>query len=280
MTKPKFSIRSALEDRGQMSFIGVYDVFSATVAQRHFDGIFVSGFGFSASHYGLPDIGFIAWPDIVAFTRRLRTVLPEAHIVVDMDDGYGDPEIAANAALSLEEAGASAIILEDQQRPRKCGHLSGKTLLDLEVYLEKLKRVLAARNKLFVVARTDATEPDDMVRRALASASAGADGVLVDGLENLDVVRSLHDSIDVPIAFNQIAGGRSPGRSWTELRQAGVSMVIYSTPCLFAAQSAIDRSLSALSEADGVLPEPGDGHVGLSDCTTLLDQNLDNRFKS
>jgi 2-methylisocitrate lyase-like PEP mutase family enzyme len=182
---PGSALRSALEDRGQISLIGVYDVFSTTVAQRHFDGIFVSGFGFAASHYGLPDI--------VAFTRRLRTVLPNAHIVVDMDDGYGDPEIAANAALSLEEAGASAIILEDQQRPRKCGHLGEKALLDLDAYLEKLERVLATRNNLFVIARTDAAEPGDMVRRVLASANAGADGVLVDGLESLDVVRSLRE---------------------------------------------------------------------------------------
>lgn len=279
MTMPGSALSSALEDRRQISFIGVYDVFSATVAQRHFDGIFVSGFSFAASHYGLPDIGFIAWPDIVAFTRRLRTVLPDAHILVDMDDGYGDPEIAANAVLSLEEAGASAIILEDQQRPRKCGHLGGKALLDLDAYLEKLERVLATRNNLFVIARTDAAEPGDMVRRALASANAGADGVLVDGLKSLDVVRSIRDSTDVPIAFNQIAGGRSPGRSWSDLRKAGVSMVIYSTPCLFGAQAVIDRDLATLSEADGVLPEPGDGRVGLKDCTTLLEQNLANRYK-
>jgi 2-methylisocitrate lyase-like PEP mutase family enzyme len=152
-------------------------------------------------------------------------------------------------------------------------------LLDLDAYLEKLERVLAIRNNLFVVARTDAAEPEDMVRRALASANAGADGVLIDGLKSLDVVRSVRDGTDVPIAFNQIAGGRSPGRSWTELRKAGVSMVIYSTPCLFSAQAAIDRDLAALSEADGVLPEPGNGRVGLKDCTTLLDQNLAHRFK-
>lgn len=279
MTKHGQTLRTALIDRKQISLIGVYDVFSATVAQRHFDGIFVSGFGFAASHYGLPDIGFIAWPDIVAFTRRLRTVLPDAHIVVDMDDGYGDPEIAANAALSLEEAGASAIILEDQQRPRKCGHLDGKKLLDIDTYLEKLNRVLATRDNLFVIARTDATEPEDMVRRALASADAGADCVLIDGIENLDVIRSVRDNTDVPIAFNQIAGGRSPGRSWTELRESGVSLVIYSTPCLFGAQAVIDRDLAALSEADGVLPEPGSGNIGLKDCTKLLDQNLIQRYK-
>ncbi|MCO6411440.1 MAG: isocitrate lyase/PEP mutase family protein [Thiogranum sp.] len=273
------ALRSALREREPLAFIGVYDVFSATLARRHFEGIFVSGFSFAASHHGLPDIGFIAWPDIVAFTRRLRTVLPDAYLVVDMDDGYGDPEVAAHAALSLEEAGASAVVLEDQQRPRKCGHLDGKALLDLEDYIEKLQRVLEARSDLFVIARTDASEPEDMVRRALASAGAGADAVLVDGLQNLDVIRAVRAGTDAPIAFNQIAGGRSPGRSWTELRDAGVSMVIYSTPCLFGAQAAIDRDLAALKASDGVLPEPGAGRVGLRECTTLLQENLGNRYR-
>ena len=70
-----------------MPFIGVYDAFSASVAARYFDGLFVSGFGFAASHYGLPDIGFIAWPDILAFVQRLRGVLPSHHLLVDIDDG-------------------------------------------------------------------------------------------------------------------------------------------------------------------------------------------------
>ncbi len=276
---PGSALRTALKNRGQLSFIGIYDVFSATMALRHFDGIFVSGFGFAASHYGLPDIGFIAWPDIVAFTRRLRSVFPDAHIVVDMDDGYGDPVIAAQAALSLEEAGASAVILEDQQRPRKCGHLSGKELLEVDAYIEKLEKVLAARSHMFVVARTDATEPEDIIQRAVASSRAGADGVLMDGLGSLDVVRAVRDIVDTPIAFNQIAGGRSRGRSWTELKQAGVTMVVYSTPCLFGAQAAIDHDLAALVEADGVLPEPGGGRVGLQDCVRLLDENLARRHR-
>jgi 2-methylisocitrate lyase-like PEP mutase family enzyme len=272
-------LRSVLKERGQLPFIGVYDVFSATVVQRHFDGIFVSGLSFAASHYGLPDIGLIAWPDIVAFTRRLRDVLPEAHILVDMDDGYGDPEVAAYAARALEDAGASGIILEDQQRPRKCGHLGGKALIDMDDYIEKLERVLAARKNLFVIARTDATEPHDIVQRLTASAGAGADGLLVDGLRDLNLVPVVRDVTDTPIAFNQIAGGRSPSRSWTELRQVGVSMVIYSTPCLFAAQSAVERELAALSEAEGLIPEPRAGRVGLRDCMTLLDDNLARRYK-
>ena len=271
------ALRATLATRDQLSFIGVYDVFSSVVASKHFDGIFVSGFSFAASHYGLPDVGFIAWPDIVAFTRRVRTVLPDAHILVDIDDGYGDPEIAAHVVASLEEVGASGVILDDQLRPRKCGHLGGKLLQDLDVCLDKLQRVLAARRSLFVVARTDAAEPEEMERRALAMAAAGADAILIDGLSDLEVVRSVRAKTTIPIAFNQIAGGRSPGRSWSELKEAGVSIVIYSTPCLFAAQAALDSELKLLRDADGVLPEPGDGRVNLGECTSLLDESLARR---
>src|ERR1700693_2762337 len=137
-----------------MPFIGVYDAFSASVAARYSPGLFVRGFGFAASYYGLPDIGFIAWTDIVAFVQRLRTILPNHHLLVDIDDGYCDTEIACHVVTVLEGLGAWGVVLEDQKRPRKCGHFDGKQILDLDDYLVKLRRVLEVRNKLFVVART------------------------------------------------------------------------------------------------------------------------------
>jgi 2-methylisocitrate lyase-like PEP mutase family enzyme len=101
-----------MADRALIPFIGVYDVFSATLAGRHFDSLFVSGFGFAASHYGLPDIGFITWTDIVDYVQRLRTVLPFHHLLVDIDDGYCDPEVACHVVSVLEAAGASGVVLE------------------------------------------------------------------------------------------------------------------------------------------------------------------------
>ena len=137
------AFRDALKGRDVTCLIGVYDAFSATIASRHFDALFVSGYGFAASQYGLPDVGFIAWTDVLAFVQRLRTILPVHHLVVDIDDGYGGPEIAGHVVRALEQAGASAVILEDQQRPRRCGHASGKQILPLEQYLAKLERVLS-----------------------------------------------------------------------------------------------------------------------------------------
>lgn len=141
-----------------LPLIGVYDVFSATIAAQHYNGLFMSGFGFAASYYGLPglkvkkiiilqilDIGFIAWPDIVDWVRRVRTILPEVHIVVDIDDGYCDTEVACHVVSLLEQAGASAVVMEDQKRPRRCGHFEGKQLLELDQFVDKLRRVLSTR---------------------------------------------------------------------------------------------------------------------------------------
>jgi 2-methylisocitrate lyase-like PEP mutase family enzyme len=270
-------LRQELAKRDIIPFIGVYDVFSASIAAKYYDAIFISGFGFAASHYGLPDIGFIAWSDIVAFVQRVRTILPHHHILVDIDDGYADTEVACHVVSLLEAIGASGVVIEDQKRPRRCGHFDGKQLMDLEEFLEKLKKVLTTRREMFVVARTDAADVNEIARRARAFAEAGADAILVDAIKDLDLVRDLKSQVDKSLVFNQIAGGKSPPCSLRELRDVGVSLVIYSTPCLFAAQAAIVNAIKSLKENDGLLPDAGKGWVDVRGCTALLSENLARR---
>ncbi|MDQ3120498.1 MAG: isocitrate lyase/phosphoenolpyruvate mutase family protein, partial [Verrucomicrobiota bacterium] len=99
---PGQRMRDAVRNGEITPFIGVYDVFSAGMAGRHFDSLFLSGFGFAASYYGLPDVGFITWTDIVSYVQRIRTVLPTHHLLVDIDDGYTDPEVACHVVSVLE----------------------------------------------------------------------------------------------------------------------------------------------------------------------------------
>lgn len=267
---PGSRLRSALSARPVVPFVGVYDAFSAVLAARRFDALFVSGFGFAASHYGLPDIGFIAWTDMVDFVRRIRAVVPDAHLLVDIDDGYVDVETACHVVRQLERAGASGVVLEDQQRPRRCGHFDGKQILPLPDYLAKLERVLEVRQDLLVVARTDATDPADVLTRTEAFAAAGADVVLADGLRDLAMLGRIRAAAGAPVAFNQIAGGKSPRASLSELGEYGAKVVIYSTPCLFPAQQAIEQALDDLSRADGLLPDPDSATIGVAACTAVL----------
>jgi 2-methylisocitrate lyase-like PEP mutase family enzyme len=269
-------LRSAVTAQTLTPFIGVYDVFSASLAARHYDSLFVSGFGFAASNYGLPDVGFITWTDIVAFVQRIRTVLPTHHLLVDIDDGYCDPEVACHVVSVLESIGASGVVLEDQKRPRRCGHFDGKQIMELDEYIAKLKAVLATRRDLFVIARTDASDIDDIATRIRAFAEAGADAVLVDGLKDLEIVKKLSQQVDRPFCFNQIAGGKSPVCTQTELTQAGISIAIYSTPCLFAAQSSIEQAMLTLKAQDGSL---AGSPIGVKDCTSVLNDNLTRRDK-
>jgi 2-methylisocitrate lyase-like PEP mutase family enzyme len=219
----------------------------------------------------LPDTGFITWTDMVDFVRRIRTVLPMHNLLVDIDDGYCDTDVACHVVRLLEAAGASGVVLEDQKRPRRCGHFEGKQILDIDAYLEKLRAVCLARKDLFIVARTDSADPVDIAQRLESFARTDADAVLVDGLRSLDIVRNLSRRIDKPICFNQIAGGKSPPCTLSELRDAGVRLAIYSTPCLFAAQAAIDDAMTALKERDGTL---AGSPVGVRACNQILVNNL------
>lgn len=269
-------LREQIAGPGTTPLIGVYDMYSASIAAKHYDGMFVSGFGFAASYYGLPDIGFIAWPDMVAFVQRLRGAFPHHHLLVDIDDGYVDPEVACHVVEGLERIGASGVILEDQKRPRRCGHADGKQVLPLEEYLDKLEKVLETRQDLVVVARTDATDEHDILHRAERLAATDADVILVDGVRSEEWIRRIRKVVgDKPLLFNQIGGGKSPRLSLTELDELGVDVAIYSTPCLFAAHEAMESALGRLRAADGRLPAvDAAGGVGVKASTSLLERNI------
>jgi len=271
---PQTPIAQLLSKNGPTPFIGIYDTFSAALAAQHFPALFVSGFSFGASHYGLPDIGFIAWSDLVDFVLRIRRIVPNTPLLVDMDDGFGDAKIASHVTLALEQAGATGIVLEDQRRPRRCGHLGGKEILPLEEYLDKLSAVLETRRDLFVVARTDAGDEDEVLRRVAAFEKAGADAVLADGILSLETLRRIRETVSCPIAFNQMAGGKSPVVDLAQLGELGANVIIYSTPTLFAAQKTIGDSLALLKSANGSLSPLLERDCILADCNSQLEAHL------
>jgi 2-methylisocitrate lyase-like PEP mutase family enzyme len=269
------ALRDEVHNDNITPLIGIFDMYSASLAAEHYGGMFVSGFGFAASYYGLPDIGFIAWPDMVSFVQRLRLAFPQQHLLVDIDDGYVDPEVACHVVEHLERIGASGVILEDQKRPRRCGHVTGKQILPIEEYLEKLNLVLETRTELVVVARTDATEESEILRRAEMLAATDADVLLVDGVRSAEWIRKVRGVVgNKPLLFNQIAGGLSPRLSLTELEELGVNVAIYSTPCLFAAHTAIVNALVELRANDGRLAEVKSDDVGVATSIGLLERNL------
>ena len=280
MVNGRQKILKELENGEILPFIGIYDVFSASIAAKYYNSFFLSGFSFAASFYGLPDIGFISWTDMLDFTKRVRSVFFTNNILVDVDDGYGDPEVAAHVIYHLEAAGASGVVIEDQKRPRKCGHFEGKQIMDLYEFIIKLKKVLNTRRNIFVVARTDASNEDEIIKRIRGFEEAGADAILVEAVLNISFVKKLSKVINIPLMINKIAGGKSPNWTLDELKNAGVSLVNLSTPCLFAAYSAIDDAMRQIQKDNGLLREVDDGYPGIASCTSILNENLirrDNR---
>jgi len=253
-------------------FLGIYDCFSASIAAPYSPNLFLSGFGFSASHYGLPDVGYVAWSDIVGAAWRIRQILPRHKLLVDIDDGYVDAHTACHVAAQLDSMGAAMAMLEDQARPRRCGHVSGKRLLPLPDYLEKLKAVLDSRGRMLVLARTDASG-EEIFRRVEAISATAAEALLVDGIDSVETLARVRASTDKPLLFNQIAGGKSPRLSLAELRELRVGLVQYSTPLLFAAQRAMGAALDDLFASGGLLPD-GSGEIGVADCVSLLERNV------
>ena len=255
-------------------FIGIFDAFSATIASKHSYNLFYSGFGFAASHYGLPDIGYIAWSDMVQAAWRIRQILPNHKLLVDVDDGYVDPSVACHVSMQLERMGVAMIMLEDQKRPRRCGHFAGKILLPIDEYMEKLELVLAQRTELCVLARTDA-DGDEIFPRIERFSQTDVDVIMVDGVRSIETLRIIRKMTDKPLLFNQIAGGKSPRVTLSELREAGANLALYSTPCLFAAQTAMNDSLTSIFSDDGRLPDTNGGcSVGLAECSILLQENM------
>jgi 2-methylisocitrate lyase-like PEP mutase family enzyme len=268
-------LRTELEQGDDLEpFLGFFDCFSASIGAQFSSNLFLSGFGFASTYYGLPDNGYIAWSDIVQAAWRVRQILPAHRLLVDIDDGYADTQVACRVVRELDAMGAAMVMLEDQARPRRSGHTDDKILVGLDQYLAKLNAVLDHRRSIGVLARTDASG-EEIYRRVEALGKTRADAVLVDAVPSLDVLRRIRSLTNKPLAFNQIGGGSSPRLSINELRTEGVQIQIYSTPMLFAAQSAMHSALQQIVDAGGRLPDPNlSKQPGVRECLALLEQNL------
>ena len=269
------AFRGEILDKNIVPIIGVYDALSASLSSKYFNAVFCSGYGFSASRYGLPDEGFIAWQDMISYVENMRSISPDIHIVVDIDEGYGDDKIARTVTSRLENVGASAIVLEDQRRPKKCGHLPGKEIISRDEHIKRLTSVLNVRKDLYVIARTDAEDIQEGISRVQDYALAGADAVMVEGLDSKESIKLVRESIpsDVSMGVNLIFGGKMGPISLDELSSLGVNLVIYSTPCLFAAHGAVDNAIRELKENNGVLKGDEFG-VSLAESNKILVSNL------
>jgi 2-methylisocitrate lyase-like PEP mutase family enzyme len=211
---------------------GVYDVATARIAETAgFEAAVVSGYAVSASLLGRPDAGYLQLPEMAGVVARIarRTTLA---LVADADTGFGNALGAMRTVEELIAAGASAIFIEDQVSPKRCGHVAGKEVVAAEEFVGKLRAVDRVRRELapelVVIARTDARgvaggSLDEVIRRGRVYRDAGADVIFPEGLLSLDEVRRCGAEIGAPLMYNMV--GVSPRLPLADLRAAGVFLV-------------------------------------------------------
>jgi methylisocitrate lyase len=224
------------------------------IEEAGFEAVYLSGAALSAGLLALPDVGLFTLTELVQQVDYLtsRVAIP---VIVDADTGFGDTVNVERTVCELERAGAAAIQLEDQVLPKRCGHLSGKSLVSSEEMCAKLRAAADARADpaTVIIARTDARAVegfDAAVDRAKQYLTAGADWIFPEALTSRDEFESYAKSIDAPLVANMTEFGRSPLLAFDELAGLGYRVVIYPVTLLRVAMKAVETALAILS-ADG-----------------------------
>ena len=213
---------------------GIYDPLTALIAERAgFDALYVSGAAIAYTRLGRPDIGLVSMSEVVETVALIRDRV-RAHLVVDADTGYGNALNVERAVRLLERAGANAIQLEDQDFPKRCGHLDDKTLIPAPEMAGKIKAAVNVRasSETLIIARTDAIAVegfDGAVARAALYRDAGADMLFIEAPRQRDeLARVVKQAAGkVPLMANMVEGGKTPILPARELQELGFSLVIF-----------------------------------------------------
>lgn len=239
---------------------GVYDGLSACLAEKAgFSAAYMTGAGAAASVIGKPDLGLTTLTEMADHARRLTSALG-IPLIADADTGFGNAMHVYRTVQEFERAGVAALQLEDQEFPKRCGHLEGMQVIDPGEYVAKFQAAIDARvdPDLVLIARTDARAPlgfDEAVRRANIYAEAGADVVFVEAPQTLEEIERIPKEVAAPTLFNLVTDGRTPRVSAERLREMGYAFVIVPGACMHPAAAAIRDSLAYLAErgelADG-----------------------------
>ncbi|MHB1006499.1 MAG: methylisocitrate lyase [Chloroflexota bacterium] len=244
-------LRSLIRSGDTLLVPGAHDALSALLAKREgFGALYLSGAALSASH-GLPDLGLLTLEELLVATRSIVHAA-DLPLIVDGDTGYGETLNVVRLVRELEEAGAAAVQIEDQEMPKRCGHLEGKHLVPVEEMESRLRAALHTRRDLLVIARTDArgvTGVEDAIARARRYEALGVDVIFPEGLQTAEEFAALRQALRVPLLANMTEFGKTPYFSAAEFRELGYEVVIYPVSSLRLAAKAVAEGYRALRES-------------------------------
>jgi 2-methylisocitrate lyase-like PEP mutase family enzyme len=231
------------------------------IADMGFEAVYLSGAGLTNTYLGMPDLGFVGLSEIAQHTATIRDAV-ELPIIVDADTGFGNALNVRHTIRTLERAGASAVQIEDQVNPKRCGHFSGKDVVGLEEARSRIKAAADARQdeNLLILARTDARATlgfDAAIERASAFIEDGADITFVEAPESIDEIRAIPQRLKgTPQLVNLVVGGRTPIMDLSELDGMGFALVLYANVALQGAVYGMQAALGQLRR-EGRLDESG-----------------------
>ena len=230
---------------------GVPNAAMARQAERvGFGAVYVSGAGLANATAGVPDIGLLTLTEVVRLAGYIAKAV-KIPAIVDADTGFGGSENVARTIHELEAAGLAGCHIEDQEFPKRCGHLAGKSLIDVEEMTERINAAVAARRDpdFMIIARTDARAVEDFdrtVNRAQRYIEAGADAIFPEALQSEEEFRDFASEIDVPLLANMTEFGKSPLLSFQDLAKFGYRMVIFPQSAFRVSMKASEKFLQAL----------------------------------
>ncbi|MCO7203549.1 methylisocitrate lyase [Microbacterium sp. CnD16-F] len=273
--------RERLASGELLRFPGAFNPLSARLIERKgFEGVYISGAVLSAD-LGLPDIGLTTLTEVAGRGQQIAR-MTELPAIIDADTGFGEPMNVARTIQTLEDAGLAGTHIEDQVNPKRCGHLDGKAVVDEDTAVKRIRAAVDARRdpNFLIMARTDIRAAEGMdaaVDRAKALVDAGADAVFPEAMRTLEEFEAMASALDVPILANMTEFGKSDLFSTSQLRDAGVNIVIWPVSMLRIAMGATGRALDTLTE-EGHLTSQLDQMQHRADLYDLIDYEDYNHF--
>jgi 2-methylisocitrate lyase-like PEP mutase family enzyme len=252
------TLRAMLREEKGVILPGAPNALAARIiADLGFKAVYLTGAGLTNMHLGLPDLGFMDLSQVADHVMAIRCVI-DLPLIVDIDTGFGNAVNVTHTVRVLEQAGASAIQIEDQHAPKRCGHFDGKELIPLEEMVGKIRAAADTRRQdLVIIARTDACAVEGFeaaIERAGRYIEAGADVTFVEAPESLEDLKAIPRRLKAPQLVNMVLGGKTPIIDETAAAEMGFNLVLYANAALQGAVHGMQSTLSTLKQK-GVLDE-------------------------
>ena len=241
-------IDKAVKDKRFLVVPGAHDALSARLIQKiGFETYFIGGFPAVGARYGVPDVGLMGFGEISAAVRDIMSAC-DLPVFVDGDDGYGDVKNVVHTVQTYERMGVSAILIEDQQWPKRCGHMVGKKVVPIELAEAKIKAAASERinPETWILGRTDARavyDLDEAMRRAERYIRAGADGIFIEAPRSVKELEIIGKAFDVPQICNPLMGGHTPILGMADLAALGFHCAVLGLDTIMHAAKAIEAVL-------------------------------------